>query len=310
MSEMMQFEYVAAAIAVLLLALLYLAYRFLATSGWVMGWIQGNLGMGLLLLCGLLALAIMDIRSYQPMFDDRPIGTVSVHTLGPGSHQLRYVNNKGIEQSYLIAGDRYSINIRQFRWGVRYVGMGMGHGYRLDHVVAASADGAKKEQVPIASSDKIDVWRFYRNHLSSGFLFSAEEVETVPRTVVDGAMYELTPQAFDINLVPLNQVAKDAEAGTVSVAAPAEALLAPASPVDSAVPASGAVPAVQPTATSPPATAEKSPVAEAPVPESSVSQGKIIRTPPVKTEEMPGAHLQATPATVIEKPIVEKPADR
>jgi len=289
MSQTLQFEFLAAAVGVFALVFLYVAYRLLASSGWVMGWIQGNAGLALLLLTGVLALAIMDIRTYRPMFDNVPIATLSLHTLGPDSHQLRLVNHKGFEESYPVTGDEYQLVIHQFKWATRFSGMGLGHGYRVDHLVNINSASGAKTNVTVSSSDHVDVWRFFHNKLSPEFLISAHTIETLPRKVIDGGMYELIPDAFDINVVALNQVAKEADAVEVpAVEAPAPAL--DVAPVIETVPAV-TVPA--------PATA--------PAPKAPVINAPVVKAPEKpKVDEMPGAHIQATPATMIEKPADQK----
>lgn len=287
MNQSLQFEFLAVAVGIFTLVILYLAYRALASSGWVMGWIQGNLGLALLLFTGVLVLAIMDIRTYRPMFDNIPIATLSLHTLEPGKHQLRLVNNKGIEQSYPIAGDEYQLVVNQFRWATRFSGMGMGHGYRVDHLVAIDSSSGIKTKVPVSSSDYLDVWRFFHNHLTQDFFIAASTVETLPHKVVDGGMYELIPDAFDINISALNQVAKEADT-----------VLAPDAGVPAEAPAAEApLAVVGPAVVEVPATQTK-PVATVPAP-------VTVSPPKAKTEEIPGAHIQATPATLIEKPTAQ-----
>lgn len=282
MNQSMQFEFLAIATGIVALLLLFIAYRLLATSRWVMGWIQGNAGLGLLLLTGLLALAIVDIRSYRPMFDNSPIATISLHTLGPGSHQLRLVDSKGIEQGYTLAGDQYQLVISQFRWATRFSGMGMGHGYRVHHLVAIEND--RKTDVPVSAVNYVDVWQFFHRHMPQDFLVSAITIETLPRQFVDGAMYELIPEGFDIAVVPLNQVAKEADA----LALQNVALPDTGATTEVAAPEAVALPIPEASVTPPvPAPVTKAPVVTAPQP---------------KTETMPGAHIQATPATLIEKP--------
>src|SRR5690606_4823656 len=244
---------------------------------WVMGWIRGNLGLALLLLAGALALAVMDIRSYRPMFDNIPIATLSLHTLGSGSHQLRLVNHKGIEQSYPLAGDEYQLVINQFRWATRFSGMGMGHGYRIDHLAVFSGAKKIKSDVPVSSSEYLDVWGFFHRYFPQDFFLSATTVSTLPRKVVDGGMYELVPDAFDINIVPLNQVAKEAE-----LLANVEEVVVPEAMPEVSTPEPAVSEVITPEATPP--------VSDVPPEEKAPKQ-----------LEMPGAHIQATPATIIEK---------
>lgn len=315
--QTLQFELVAAFVGFLTLIILYIAYRLLSSSGWVMGWIQGNLGLALLLSTGVLVLAVMDIRTYQPMFNNVAIGTLSLHTLGPGKHQIRLVNSKGVEQSYSFSGDQYQLEINQLQWGIRFTGMGLGHGYRIRDLLIKGTDDGASSSVVISRSDYVDVWAFIHDYLPQGLLVSPTVVKTLPRSVVDGAMYELIPDGLDIQVVPLNQIAKEAEQAGVHVASPVSAAV-PESPVTESMPAaSGISPdAVNLThaaqssdsKNTPPKMETVAPASEIPPAQdkaSTVTQGKIIRVPPPnKVEELPGAHLQATPATVIDKSTV------
>lgn len=298
----MQFEAVAGITAVIAIIIFYIAYRMLASSGWVMGWIQGNLGLVLLLLAGLLALAVMDIRTYRPMFNDVPIGTFSLHTLSPGSYKFRLVDSKGVERSYNFSGDQYYLLANQLRWSTRFAGMGMGHGYRIQNLAIDLP--AEDVKIPLLGSGYVDVWSLFRRYVPGGFVVSAEAVHTLPRRVVDGAMYELVPDGSEILIVPVNQVAKQAESLVPPVLPEVQVMPEMAQPPAVAAPLAAApVPElVMPAPVVIPETPKSVPVAVPAKTDAPSNQGNIIRSPQVQAPEIPGAHLQATPATVIEKP--------
>ena len=230
-SAMMQFEAVAAIVAVLAIGFLFAGYKLLASSEWLGGWLRGNLGIFCVLLTGMLVLCVMDVRTYLPMFDDKTVATLSLRETTPHHYEVRLVDALGVETRYAVSGDSWRISANQFRWS-RRLSLGLGHGYRFTALegLNTKASGEPASTATLSHSRYLDVWNFFNQHAPSNSLFSTALMVTPPQPLADAAMYEVVPSGFDLAVKPLNELAKRAQlAAAPTAAAPDQAAtMAPA----------------------------------------------------------------------------------
>jgi len=223
-STMMQFEAVAAVIAVIAIAFLFVGYKLLASSEWFGGWLRGNIGIFFVLLTGALVLCVIDVRTYMPMFDDKTVATLSLRETTPKHYEVRLVDASGVESRYSIDGDSWALTANQFRWSKR-LSLGLGHGYRFTVLegLYEKPPGGIDSEATLSHSRYFDVWKFLNEYAPSNFLFSTNTMETLPQPLADAAMYEVVPLGFDLVVKPLNELAKRAQlaaAPPVNAAAP------------------------------------------------------------------------------------------
>jgi hypothetical protein len=225
---MMQFEGVAAVFALLALVLLFASYKILANPVWLHGWLRGNVGMLCAFLTLVMALCVVDVRSYKPMFDGKPVATISLRQVSPQYYEVRLVDALGTETRYQLSGDRWFLTARLFQWSQR-LSLGLGYGYRFSslHGEYAKKDYASSEAV-IPAPASVDVWEFLDRHAPDNFLVSTHEATTVPQPLFDGAEYEVIPLGLDLEVRPYNEltkhalqpVATDSDSKAVEVTAP------------------------------------------------------------------------------------------
>jgi len=211
----MQFDGLALGIGVLALILVLIGLKLLLNLRWVLGWLRGNIGMFLILLSALLGISILDIRTYQPMVNDRVIGTLSFEQKGAQKFRVRLVDNKGMESTYNLSGDAWKMTAKVIDWAPSFYVMGMMPGYRLDTFQGKyfSLFMERKRvspEVVINRSEHIDLWNLATQYLGSeGFM--RPKLATVPaQTMVDGAQYELIALNGKISARPLNDAARKA----------------------------------------------------------------------------------------------------
>lgn len=213
-NSMLQFEIVAAIIALAALLIFYVAYKLLASKNWILGWIRGTSGMLLVLLTAAIVMFIIDVRTYRPMFDDRTIATVNISRLSEGEFQLRMVDADGIESRYPVSGERWSLVINQYKWSTRMIGIGLGHGYRMNKLLELDINDKKISELPLSHSEYIDSWKWVSENIPHDFFISADIVKPKSLPLVDGGIYEIIPSANNIFIKPVNDIAIKANAST------------------------------------------------------------------------------------------------
>jgi len=245
-SIMMQFEAVAAVVAVIAIIFLFAGYKLLASSEWLGGWLRGNIGIFCVLLTGALVLCVIDVRTYMPMFDDKTVATLSLRETTPKHFEVRLVDALGVENRYSIDGDSWVLTANQFRWSKR-LSLGLGHGYRFTTLegLYEKPPGGIDSEATLSHSRYLDVWKFLNEHAPSNFLFSTSTMATPPQPLADAAMYEVVPLGFDLVVKPLNELAKRAQVA----AAPPPVNAAPDQGTNTATPAAATTtPATESTA--------------------------------------------------------------
>ena len=86
MNAVMQFDVIAAIIGATGLLAFLVGFKLLASSSWVLGWLRGNIGIACLVLTGVIATSVMDVRTYRPMFTDKAIATLTFRQKSPGEY--------------------------------------------------------------------------------------------------------------------------------------------------------------------------------------------------------------------------------
>lgn len=212
MGSVLQFEIIGLLIALVALLVFFIAYKLLANKGWILGWIRGTSGMLLVLLTGAIVVFILDIRTYRPMFDGHTIATVNISELSPGQFQARIVDVDGIESRYSLSGKRWAIKINQYKWSTRFVGLGLGHGYRFRSLVALDDTEKQLAEIQLSRPEHTDSWLWVNKNLPPEFFISATLVRPKSMVLVNGAIYEVVPLASNILVKPVNDIASNADA--------------------------------------------------------------------------------------------------
>lgn len=210
-NTMMQFEGVAALFGIFAIITLYIGYKLLASSSWLIGWVRGNVGIAAILLTGFLILCVIDIRSYKPMFDDKPVATLNLRQVSPQKFEVRLVDAIGVENRYSVTGAEWQLSANQFIWSKR-LSLGLGHGYRFSSIAGLSATAPQiNSGDTIAVSHYLDVWKLINSYIPNNIFLSTKIAVTTPQPLVDAALYEVVPSGFDLIVRPLNELAKRAQ---------------------------------------------------------------------------------------------------
>ena len=246
MNPLAQFDVVAGIIAVVALILLFVGYKLLASTSWILGWLLGNLGIAFLVSTVLVAMSIVDIRTYKPMFDDRTLVTMTFRKTPTGVFDALMVDDRGNQQHFQLSGDSSAIAMNIYKWSIRFHGMGLKHGYRfvaLNTKQSAADQPHDLQEITLSTSRYVDVWKFFNKHMPESLFVVAQSAQTPDLKMVDGAIYEVIPSGLLLQAKPVNEIARQAmpvvdatpPAATPAVAQPAQAT-APAAPAVAAPP--------------------------------------------------------------------------
>jgi hypothetical protein len=297
-----EFEIIAALVGLLALILFYVSFRILVGTSWLFGWLAGNLGIIFLLASGVLILLVLDIRSYQPMLEQKAVSTFSLTALSPQRYQLRLVDSKGGESAYDFEGDSYHLAINEFKWSPLFAEMGLDHGYRITSLISTRHQNKAVLTTPVSEPAYLDSWDMIRRFFPAEFFVQAEQELTDELPVVDGGIYEIFSDGYEINIRPLNRIARQAQ-----VPATQAIETAPGQTLEQDVEQSMEQHLQQPerneivvdeTSTTDVPEKEEENIAEVSDPDQDLTT--VDQATPVKKNESPGAHLQATPAELIE----------
>lgn len=215
----MQYNGLAWVAALVALLVLLIGGRTLLRRGWLLGWLRGTCGLGLLALAALLAVVAYDLRSYAEL----PPAGEALLTLGVKAQGAqRYgvtLQERGRERNLILDGDLWQLDVRVFGWKGLATLIGLRPGYRLELLAGRyRTDGRQGDTEPnrilLAQSPYgVDLWRWLRESGQDLFLFDARGARVTFLPLTDGALYTLRLTSTGLLAEPQNEAARLALAG-------------------------------------------------------------------------------------------------
>ncbi|WP_075187906.1 multidrug transporter [Teredinibacter haidensis] len=204
-------------IILLSLAAIYFGLKMMGRGRWLLAWMRGTFGIGLLVGAVLLGLLSLDLLSYKLLLENKPLGTISFSKLADQHYTAKLtLINEGTELEYPIFGDQWQIDARIISWTGALKMLGAKPGYRLDRLSGRyySLEDEHRKQRSIhqlASSEYwVDIWSWLQN--DSGFvpLIDATYGSATYLPMDDGAFYEVSLSSSGLLAKPMNKVAENA----------------------------------------------------------------------------------------------------
>lgn len=210
--------YVGVAIALGLIAagIALLALRLLLGRHWLLGFVRGAFGLTLVALAVILALAAWDLRGYQQLVAEQPLGTLAFSELGNQRFAVTLVDPKGNEQRFELDGDMWQLDVRVLKWNNALARLGFKPGYRLDRIsgryVALEDEQLRRRSVISLRSDEpaLDVWKWLHRIDRQFSLIDAAYGSATYLPMADGAMFSVTMGNSGLVARPLNDRASQA----------------------------------------------------------------------------------------------------
>lgn len=196
--------------------LVYFALRLLGRRHWLLGFIRGLIGLGLLVGAVFLALFALDIFSYQTLLKEKPVATLSFRQEGPQEYQVTLVHTSGDEEEFLLKGDQWQLDARIIKWQGLVASTGVKPGYRLDRISGryySLADERTAERTVYQLNDKewrIDVWQWLHKHPNLVPVVDAKYGSATFVPMADNALFEVKLSNSGLLARPLNDPARAA----------------------------------------------------------------------------------------------------
>ena len=202
-------------VAVIGLILAVLGFRRLWARGFVVGSLEGLIGL-LLLTGAVLAAAIgLNLRSYDRLTREIPVATVSFQALGGQRFSAVLVPAAGKTLVFDMSGDEWQLDARILKWrGIATV-LGFDTIYRLDRLAGRYRDTAQERSAPrsvhsLRDEPGLDVWAWARRYPRWVQWVDAVYGSATYMPMVAGATYRVTASPTGLLARPVNETAKQA----------------------------------------------------------------------------------------------------
>lgn len=195
----------------------YLGIKMVGKGTWLLAWLKGTAGLSLLVIAVLLVLISMDMLSYQQVFNEKPLGTISFEKKGDQLYtgKLTLIDT-GEEQDYAIYGDQWQVDARIISWTGILKLLGAKAGYRLDRLsgryYSLEDEHRKQRSVHQLQSSEywVDFWSWLHNSGDFLPLIDAVYGSATYLPMEDGAFFEITLTLNGLAAKPMNGVAEQA----------------------------------------------------------------------------------------------------
>lgn len=196
--------------------LVYFALRLLGRRHWLLGFIRGLLGLGLLAGAVFLGLFALDVFSYKTLLKEEPVATLSFKRQAPQQYQVTLVHTNGGEEEFLLKGDQWQLDARIIKWQGLVASTGVKPGYRLDRISGryySLADERTAERTVYELNDnewRIDVWQWLHKHPNLVPVVDAKYGSATFVPMADNALFEVRLSNSGLLARPLNDPARGA----------------------------------------------------------------------------------------------------
>lgn len=209
----MQYDGLAWVVAFVALLALLVAARILFDRHWFLGWLRGMTGIVFIALAVLVGLVAWDLRSYDPLPQERPLATLSFKQLSPQRFEVTLLEG-GRERHVELAGDLWQLDARVLEWKGLARLIGLVPGYRLQDLSGrflAVEQQAQGRKVPLAGDVfGVDLWHWLRDgqHDLLTFAPKAGRVNYLP--TADQAVFAVRYGPGGLTAEPMNAMATQA----------------------------------------------------------------------------------------------------
>jgi hypothetical protein len=194
----------------------FIVIRLLSNKKWIKGFLQGCLGVFLVIVAVVLGVSGKDIFSYRTVENNQTIATLSFHKKTNNVYTVDLQETSGGSFSTEIEGQQWQLNARMFQWTPLMAAMGFKPGYRLEGIAARFLELQmdnlilKRDIEKINTSGFVDLWNLLNQH--PGALPSVDAYIASPgfTPVADGAIFDVTVSGKTLSVNPMNDAAKSA----------------------------------------------------------------------------------------------------
>ena len=215
----MLYTLLAFSIALFALFIVYNAVKILWQNSWLMGWLRGMFGLGLIVFALAVGAVAFDVYSYKQILSEQPVATINFETIEDQYFVAVLVDAKtGKQQRFNLHGDQWQLDARIVKWKGYFSGFGIKPAYRLDRLSGRYFDieketTAKRSVFSIADTPyKIDVWRVLNEQAKWFSVVDARYGSATYLPMKHGALYEISLSNTGLVARPLNDVASKAVA--------------------------------------------------------------------------------------------------
>ncbi len=198
------------------LILVYAALRLLAKRNWLMGFLRGFVGLGLVVVAVSLALIAFDVFSYRQLSKEEPVATLSFERLGEQLFEATLVHNDGREETFELRGDQWQLDARIIKWRGFMGGLGIKPGYRLDRISGryySLSEERSAERTVYALEQEgwgPDIWAWANQHPAWLPVVDARYGSATFVPMADNALFEVRLSSSGLLARPLNEPARQA----------------------------------------------------------------------------------------------------
>ncbi len=215
----MVYSAIAAVAALLALMVAYSAAKLLWKDSWILGWLRGMFGLGMLALAVVFVFIALDIFSYRQIQTEQTVATLSFDKKADQVFEVLVVDAEGVEHRYKIKGDQWQLDARIIKWTGALSNVGIKPGYRLDRLSGRyySLEKEREEDRTVYAFNEspvgVDVWAWLREAKERLPIVDAVYGSATYLPMADEAVFEISLSAAGLVARPVNDQARSAVSG-------------------------------------------------------------------------------------------------
>jgi hypothetical protein len=211
----MTFTALIAVVALVGILFLFAAVRRLGRRKVLGGVLNGAIALVLILLSVCAALVAADLRTYQRLTFEQPVGELQLARTGERQFNAVLSYPGGEQAHFTLSGDEWQIDARLLKWHAFANLIGFDTVYRLERIGGRYARiederGQPRTVYSLNPPQRIDPWDLVRRYHSWVPWMDALYGSAAFLPMADGALYELKVSQSGLIARPLNQAARDA----------------------------------------------------------------------------------------------------
>lgn len=203
------------AVAVVGLMLAVLGFRRLWAHGFVVGSLEGLIGLLLLTLAALAAAVGLNLRTYDRLTHEIPVATVSFQALGDQRFSAVFVPAAGRTLVFDTYGDEWQLDARILKWRGIAIVLGFDTIFRLDRFAGRYRDVAQERTArrsvhSLSDEPGLDVWAWTHRYPRWLPWVDAVYGSATYMPMATGATYRVTASPTGLIARPVNDAARKA----------------------------------------------------------------------------------------------------
>lgn len=181
---------------------------------WVLGWLRGTLGLGLVAAAILMILYGMDLRYYQVLSEEQPVARVLVNRIDNQLWQVQ-IQSAGDDLVTEISGDEWQMDARVLRWPASWQALGFKTRYRLERISGRYRDVNQEVSSPRTAIDfgpepiGDELWNALAQLSSKMDWLDAAYGSSAYHPLRDGAVYDVSLTNAGLISRPVNEEARE-----------------------------------------------------------------------------------------------------